>query len=159
MTLTTEQKAACIRETAGGCCENLICPDCGHYGDFRIEVTVTAFTRVNYDGTSGVDGDHEWDSDSKIECPECGHDGTVKDFRIYDSDPVFEAINHAPVGTGQCPVCGHYGEDCIGANEALFIIGIGTEPLNIAEGCSGCGKPFRGGLYCDACTEAFKRAE
>ncbi len=60
------------------CLEGVRCPACGNEDRFRI-VGKALFT-VTDEGTDEF-GDVEWDDDSFAECPDCGRDGPLKEFR------------------------------------------------------------------------------
>jgi Zn ribbon nucleic-acid-binding protein len=59
------------------CLAGIRCPKCKQQDRFRI-VGLCTF-EVTDDGSEAV-GDHEWDEESSISCPECGHAGKVNDF-------------------------------------------------------------------------------
>jgi len=58
---------------------DLGCPRCAQAETLSIVVTCTAILSI--DGTD-VQGDHDWDDTSSCFCDECGHNGTVGEFRI-----------------------------------------------------------------------------
>lgn len=58
----------------------LCCPQCGAYGPFRILATKTGWVYAEDDGTSDLQGDIEWHSESPCECMECRHSDTVAAF-------------------------------------------------------------------------------
>jgi predicted nucleic-acid-binding Zn-ribbon protein len=60
------------------CLEGFKCPKCGYEHRFDIESTTTV--TMTDDGEDGH-GDIEWEDDSACTCCECGHTGTVKDFK------------------------------------------------------------------------------
>jgi DNA-directed RNA polymerase subunit RPC12/RpoP len=58
------------------------CPQCGD--DTQIDVAATIWVRLTSDGTdvdASNDGSHEWDDTSTVECQNCNHSGTVKEFQ------------------------------------------------------------------------------
>lgn len=64
------------------CLEGMRCPnpDCDDpFGPFIIEITTTV--EVSDEGVGEQTGDNEWSEESYCQCDECGHTGTVKDFR------------------------------------------------------------------------------
>ena len=62
---------------------DMICPNCGARGTFRITATVTA--TVFDDGVEETE-DTAWDDSSACTCSGCGHDGTVGEFTIPGLD-------------------------------------------------------------------------
>jgi hypothetical protein len=62
------------------CLEGMRCPNpnCGSYGPFRIDASVTV--TVTDEGTEDDGSDYEWNRDSFCHCPECGQPGTIKTF-------------------------------------------------------------------------------
>jgi hypothetical protein len=54
------------------------CPACAQADELVISITTLA--RLTPYG-SETEGDHEWDDASYCRCPDCGHHGTVADFR------------------------------------------------------------------------------
>lgn len=69
------------------CLEGFKCPECGHEDDFNIEIVVRMVVRMTDDGYDDSPyADSEWDDDSFCECCECSKVGTVKDFRISNSE-------------------------------------------------------------------------
>lgn len=74
--------------TNTNCLENVCCPKCGQEDRFFIRSAITA--EVTDEGAgiaSDGRGDIEWDDESGIQCPECGLDGQLKDFRKTASLP------------------------------------------------------------------------
>jgi hypothetical protein len=63
--------------TNTNCLAGVCCPKCGQQDRFRIAAVISCV--VTDDGSEPV-GDHEWDDESATRCPECGFDGTLKDF-------------------------------------------------------------------------------
>lgn len=63
--------------TNTNCLAGVCCPKCGQEDRFRIAAVISCV--VTDDGSEPV-GDHEWDDESATRCPECGFDGTLKDF-------------------------------------------------------------------------------
>lgn len=61
------------------CLEGMRCPKCKQEDRFKIVGMVTF--DVTDDGSEAI-GDHEWDRNSPCSCPECDHDGIVKNFMI-----------------------------------------------------------------------------
>jgi hypothetical protein len=70
------------------CLAGFECPECGSYGPFRIQATVSGETTVSDDGTDGIDGDVTWEDTSACRCLDCGHGGTVRNF-MGEPDPEF----------------------------------------------------------------------
>ena len=60
------------------CLEGIRCPHCGQEDRFHITATVTC--AVTDEGSDPV-GHHSWDDGSFTSCPECGLQGTLKEFR------------------------------------------------------------------------------
>jgi hypothetical protein len=58
---------------------DMACPQCGHAETLTIEIICSADLTI--DGTEPR-GDHYWDGDSSCFCDECGHNGTVGEFRV-----------------------------------------------------------------------------
>jgi len=65
--------------TNTNCLEGIACPKCGN--DSRIYIEAKTLAVVMDDGAETF-GHMEWDGDSYTECPECGHRGTLAEFRI-----------------------------------------------------------------------------
>lgn len=59
------------------CLEGFQCPECGSFGPFRIDASVTVL--VHDDGTEQC-GDTEWEDTSRCICHECDHVATVGEF-------------------------------------------------------------------------------
>ena len=59
---------------------DVVCPICGTDEDLRVEVTT--MVRLTGDGHDDIDGDTEWDSDSRMSCGSCEHLGVVCDFSV-----------------------------------------------------------------------------
>lgn len=70
------------------CLEGFKCPKCGFEDSFEIEMKST-FTLTD-DGT-GDHGDTEWGDEAACQCGDCGHLGTVKDFRNVEPEGVLES--------------------------------------------------------------------
>ena len=68
---------------------NLGCPCCGQAE--HLQILITALARLSPEG-SDADSDHDWDDGSYCRCPECGHDGTVEEFKQDVSDAERTAI-------------------------------------------------------------------
>jgi DNA-directed RNA polymerase subunit RPC12/RpoP len=67
------------------CLAKIRCPHCGNDHHFHISAGVLAY--VTDDGAEAANnGSIEWDEDSAIECPECGHSGTVGRFTTTESE-------------------------------------------------------------------------
>ena len=64
--------------TNSNCLEGVRCPQCGQEKRFLITATITC--DVTDDGSEPI-GDHYWDGDSFTRCPECEHEGRLKEFR------------------------------------------------------------------------------
>ena len=60
------------------CLEGMRCPQCGSYGPFSIDATVTV--TVTDEGTDDDGCDYEWHAASRCFCNECRHVGTVATF-------------------------------------------------------------------------------
>lgn len=71
------------------CLEGMRCPKCGHFGPFKILATKSGMVEVSDDGTDDLQGDTDWDDDSACECCECGHLGTVREFK-GEPEPGFD---------------------------------------------------------------------
>lgn len=69
--------------TNTNCLEGLRCPKCGN--EDRFFIIGGAQFEVTDDGSDTV-GDHEWDDHSPMSCPECNHEGKVRDFRDLATD-------------------------------------------------------------------------
>jgi DNA-directed RNA polymerase subunit RPC12/RpoP len=69
--------------TNTNCLEGISCPKCGN--DSRLIVAVRSLAEVTDDGAETF-GDMEWDEGSYAECPECGHQGALGEFRIPTDD-------------------------------------------------------------------------
>ena len=65
------------------CLEHIRCPSCGSSNRFRI--AVTCWADVFDDGIAEY-SDPEWDHNSIIDCPNCGHTATVADFTIASKE-------------------------------------------------------------------------
>lgn len=63
--------------TNTNCLEGIRCPACGQEDRFKITALITC---VVTDNGSEPLGDHEWDSESSAQCPECGFNGKLKEF-------------------------------------------------------------------------------
>ena len=61
------------------CLEGMKCPKCGHEDAFGIACDIVML--VTDEGIYDNIGDYDWDDDAYCECRECGHHGTVKDFK------------------------------------------------------------------------------
>lgn len=66
------------------CLEGIRCPKCSQEDRFKITALITCV--VTDDGSEPI-GDHEWDGESSTHCPECGFNGTLKNFRKLPPDP------------------------------------------------------------------------
>ena len=63
------------------CLEGYECPNCGQFKRFKIYVeTLMEMEDMGSGEHEGV----EWDDDSHILCPECGHGGKAATFHIAD---------------------------------------------------------------------------
>jgi hypothetical protein len=71
------------------CLEDMACPNCGSRGRFAIAVKTTA---IFEDIGSEVEGDIEYEDDSKCSCRECEHDGTIEEFTIRDLDQLLTKL-------------------------------------------------------------------
>jgi len=60
------------------CLAGIACPKCGSPEPFHIVATAQF---VVFDSGTDEYSDVEWDDDSLIACPNCGHSGTVIEFR------------------------------------------------------------------------------
>ena len=61
---------------------DLACPKCGYAETLTIDISCSAILSI--DGTE-PHGDHYWDNDSSCFCDECGHNGTVGEFRVAEA--------------------------------------------------------------------------
>ena len=59
-------------------------PECEDSNDFTILGSTVVTCRVDAQAEllDSDDGDIEWGDDSRMECADCGHCGTVKDFEV-----------------------------------------------------------------------------
>ena len=71
--------------TNTNCLQGFRCPECDESDAFRIEARITVF--VTDDGTEDECGQYVWDGDSPCQCGDCGHNGTIKDFRVENQKP------------------------------------------------------------------------
>lgn len=71
------------------CLEGMVCPDCGSYGPFIIEVEALAM--VHDDGVASVT-DVQWEGTSGVACVACRHSGTDMDFRPKGDTNVTETL-------------------------------------------------------------------
>lgn len=61
------------------CLAGMRCPQCKSYGPFMIEVML--WVEMTDDGCDFSEtNDSDWDENSRIACPLCSTQGTVKDF-------------------------------------------------------------------------------
>lgn len=60
------------------------CPACGSASPFTIVGTAT-FLHVTDDGCDEFEG-LEWDEESAITCNECGRNGIIEEFTVYDDE-------------------------------------------------------------------------
>lgn len=67
------------------CLAGMKCPSCGAFAPFRIMVTQSGMTLVSDDGTDDIHGAIEWDNASLCECPSCGHEGRVAQFKAAEA--------------------------------------------------------------------------
>lgn len=70
-----------IQAANTNCLEGMECPECKSNGPFKI--AATALFTLYDDGTDEF-GDLEYDDGSYCECPQCGFDGIVDDFKKGD---------------------------------------------------------------------------
>lgn len=65
------------------CLAGMRCPHCGFVEPLKIEITQTKIIRFFDDGSDedGGSDNMEWSDESACECGECGHSGTVADFK------------------------------------------------------------------------------
>lgn len=58
------------------------CPDCESTGSLHVVVCTNARLRQSSDGNieTEVEGDHEWDDESRMNCTHCGRAGKVAEF-------------------------------------------------------------------------------
>jgi hypothetical protein len=78
------------------CLEGMACPACGDFGPFNILVSQSGMTRVSDEGTDSIECDMEWEDDSRCECLECGHTGTVGQFK-GQPDPEFDKFQQVVI--------------------------------------------------------------
>ena len=64
-----------------GCLEDMRCPECGSFGDFKI--TTTATFLVNDKEGAELERPAEWSSLSRCECCACGFASTQGDFTVW----------------------------------------------------------------------------
>jgi len=62
------------------CLKGISCPKCESEGPFNIRVSTMIC--VHDDGTDNEYRDLDWGDDSEIICRDCGHRGTVEEFRL-----------------------------------------------------------------------------
>lgn len=62
------------------CLEGIACPQCEAEGPFVIRVS--AMICIHDDGSDNEYGGLDWGDDSEIICRDCGHRGTVAEFRL-----------------------------------------------------------------------------
>lgn len=65
------------------CLEGMLCPQCGSYEPFSIDVTTSVTV---HDSGAETDGDLEWGEASHCRCMKCDHAATVADFREAQTD-------------------------------------------------------------------------
>jgi hypothetical protein len=65
--------------------QDLACPQCGHRGDFHIDVTATAYVDAN--GPT-VEGDYHWDGKSCCTCLGCGFEASAAEFTATKPEAV-----------------------------------------------------------------------
>lgn len=67
--------------------EGMRCPKCASDGPFGISVTITGVVLMTDNGYGFDDFEPwgtEWDDSSNCDCPNCGREGKVRDFREKD---------------------------------------------------------------------------
>ena len=82
--------------TNTNCLEGIRCPKCGQ--EDRFLISGFAQFEVTDDGSESV-GDHGWDDDSATRCPECCHEGKLREFSHEAPDEGREATDDT-VGRG-----------------------------------------------------------
>jgi len=60
------------------CLEGMVCPKCGSYGPFRIEISTIVIH--GDDGVIDDPNDKHWDGHSFCGCCDCPYTGSVEDF-------------------------------------------------------------------------------
>src|SRR5438874_664600 len=79
--------------TNTNCLVGIRCGKCGQEDRFRIAAMISCI--VTDDGSEPV-GDHEWDDDSATDCPECGFNAKLKDFRtMIELPPDPDGMNNS----------------------------------------------------------------
>lgn len=68
------------------CLEGMRCPNCGSYGPFHIDVTISVL--VLDSGAYDEGGDYEWHGHTHCRCHGCNHDGTVATFTEPEDETV-----------------------------------------------------------------------
>lgn len=117
------------------CLTGMACPKCGHFGPFRIHVTQSGSCVVSDDGTDFIEGDTDWGDASSCECRECGHTGTVRQFR-GEPDPVFDEFQQIVAASYEGgEFDGHSPDDIDDCGDTLFAF-LMIE-LSVKEDCSG----------------------
>jgi hypothetical protein len=61
------------------CLAGIRCPQCGQERCFKIAAAITCL--VTDDGSEPI-GDHDWTYESHAQCPDCGKDGPLAEFRV-----------------------------------------------------------------------------
>ena len=72
------------------CLEDIACPNCGNR--YRFGIVGTTKFDVQDDGSSGNEGDHEWDENSITSCDDCRHAGVLSDFTFEGLDAELERL-------------------------------------------------------------------
>ena len=70
-------------------CWGMACPACG--SDEDIEIVMTGWGKLSYDGTE-IEADHEWWDSSNAHCTRCGFAGTVRNMKVEKSNEEFERM-------------------------------------------------------------------
>jgi hypothetical protein len=72
--------------TNTNCLAGIKCPECGYEDRFFICAPITADVTDDGSEIAKNRGDFEWDSDSRIECHDCGATGTVGRFSLTQQE-------------------------------------------------------------------------
>ena len=107
----------------------MICPICKTAEEIRIQCMMPVNVYVDREGnvidSSDVFDGYEWGPKTAASCGNCEFDGTVADLIMADPEDT-----HEKVLTGQCPICRHYGDDCVGAEPEQLANGQHGYPSN-----------------------------
>lgn len=74
------------------CLEDIACPECANRDQFRIEMR-SIFT-LRDDGTDNYE-DTEWGRSDYCQCPQCQHEGKVRDFTFPGLDNLLQSAHES----------------------------------------------------------------